>query len=101
MLGLEGVLGNLGADKGLANYDRSNTLETILKDVVNLDKDVLSSITVLVYNLPIVGKTLGPSTSSIYTCVTTRLPVVLQLSIKLNASWILFSTPWRTLPMVS
>lgn len=63
MLGIEMVLNELGADKGLANYDRTNDLETLLKNIVNVNKDTLSYITTITYNLPIVGSTLGPSES--------------------------------------
>lgn len=51
------------SDKGLANYDRTNDLETLLKNLANLTKNVLSSIDALVYNLPVVGPILGPSMS--------------------------------------
>lgn len=90
ILGLDGILGNLGARKGLLNYDRSNTLETILKDIVNLNKDVLSSITVLVYNLPIVGKTLGPSKSlnSLSPIRNICFNDSFQLSTRSNVFWI-------------
>ena len=56
----QGLLGDLGRDKGLANYDRNNDLETLLKDVVNLNKDTLSSVTDIVYEIPLLGSTLGP-----------------------------------------
>ena len=57
----QGILGGLGRDKGLANYDRNNDLETLLKDIVNLNKDTLSSVTEIVYEIPILGPLLGPS----------------------------------------
>ena len=57
----QGLLGDLGRDKGLANYDRNNDLETLLKDIVNLNKDTLSSVTDIVYEVPLLGSTLGPS----------------------------------------
>lgn len=57
----QGLLGDLGRDKGLANYDRSNDLETLLKHIVNLNKDTLSSVTDIVYEIPILGPILGPS----------------------------------------
>jgi len=57
----QGLLGDLGRDKGLANYDRNNDLETLLKDIVNLNKDTLSSVTNIVYEIPLLGSTLGPS----------------------------------------
>lgn len=49
------------SDKGLANYDRTNDIETLVKQIVNLLKNVLSSTDNLVYNLPIVGPIVGPS----------------------------------------
>lgn len=57
----QGILGDLGRDKGLANYDRDNDLETLLKDIVNLNKDTLSSVTDIVYEVPLLGPILGPS----------------------------------------
>ena len=57
----QGILGDLGRDKGLANYDRNNDLETLLKDIVNLNKDTLSGVTEIVYEIPILGPILGPS----------------------------------------
>jgi hypothetical protein len=58
---LDTILQQLGADKGLLNADRTDELETLLKEVVNVNKDTLSYITTIVYNLPILGPTLGPS----------------------------------------
>ena len=55
-----GILGGLGRDKGLANYDRNNDLETLLKDLINLNKDVLSAVTAIVYEIPVLGPLLGP-----------------------------------------
>ncbi|KAI0051705.1 hypothetical protein FA95DRAFT_1459126, partial [Auriscalpium vulgare] len=60
VLGFQTVLAQLGADKGLANYDKSNDLETLLKNMVNLNKDVLSYTTALVYVIPVLGPILGP-----------------------------------------
>ena len=60
MLGFEGVLRQFGADAGLKNYNRFDDIETLLKNVVNLHKNTLSYVTTITYNLPIVGKTLGP-----------------------------------------
>ncbi|KAF7969347.1 hypothetical protein HWV62_27681 [Athelia sp. TMB] len=60
ILGIQDILSQLGEDKGLKNYDRTDDLETLLKNTVNLNKDALSSVDAIVYNLPIVGKTLGP-----------------------------------------
>ncbi|CAA7265788.1 unnamed protein product [Cyclocybe aegerita] len=61
MQGIQEVLVQASpSDKGLANYDRDNDLETLLKNVVNLNKDVLNSTTAAVYNIPGLGPTLGP-----------------------------------------
>jgi len=80
----QGLLGDLGRDKGLANYDRNNDLETLLKDIVNLNKDTLSSVTDIVYEVPLLGSTLGPSTCSqistgIHADLSSDTPVVGEL----------------------
>ncbi|KAF8973937.1 hypothetical protein BDZ97DRAFT_408144 [Flammula alnicola] len=58
--GFKDTLAQIPSDKGLANYDRTNDLETLLKNLINAIKNILSSTTSVVYNLPIVGPTLGP-----------------------------------------
>ncbi|KAL5535539.1 hypothetical protein ACEPAF_3633 [Sanghuangporus sanghuang] len=58
--GFSDLFGQLAADKGLANYDKDNSLEVMLKDVVNANKDALSAVTALVYNIPDLGPVLGP-----------------------------------------
>ncbi|THH16993.1 hypothetical protein EW146_g3730 [Bondarzewia mesenterica] len=60
LLGFQDVLADLGRDKGLANYDPDNELETLLKNIVNLNKEVLKDVDILIYSLPIVGPILGP-----------------------------------------
>ncbi|TEB35041.1 hypothetical protein FA13DRAFT_1811588 [Coprinellus micaceus] len=60
LLGIKTILDELGSDKGLKNYDRTNDLETLLKNVVNFNKETLNSVDVLVYNLPFLGPILGP-----------------------------------------
>lgn len=52
------------SDKGLANYDNTNDLETLLKEAINLHKDVLKATYQLIKALPIVGPILAPSRSS-------------------------------------
>ena len=64
LLGFQNTLAELGADKGLANYDKDNDLETVLKDLVNSVKYLLSDIDDMVYDIPGLGSTLGPSTCS-------------------------------------
>ncbi|KAG6857575.1 hypothetical protein H0H87_000174 [Tephrocybe sp. NHM501043] len=48
--------------KGLANYDKDSSLETLLKDIINLHKEALTATYVLAKNLPILGPVLGPNT---------------------------------------
>jgi len=80
----QGLLGDLGRDKGLANYDRNNGLETLLKDIVNLNKDTLSCVTDIVYEVPLLGSTLGPSkcpqiSAGVHTDLSPGTPVVGEL----------------------
>ena len=63
MLGFQTALAQAGSDKGLTNYDPKNSLETLLKDTVNLNKNALTAVSVLVYNIPVLGPILGPSAS--------------------------------------
>ena len=72
LLGFQTVLAQLGADKGLANYDRTDALETLLKRIVNANKDALSATDVLICNIPLLGPILGPSK-----CILLALNVVL------------------------
>lgn len=58
MLGFRTVLAQ--TDKGLANYDDTNDLETLVKDTVDFNKNVLSAVDVAVYNIPCLGPILGP-----------------------------------------
>lgn len=61
LLGLERLLAQLGANKGLANYDRNNDVQVILKRTVNLNKDTLSALAAIIDNIPGLGPLLGPS----------------------------------------
>jgi len=63
MLGFQTTLAQTGAHKRLVDYDDTNDLEILLKAAVNLNKNVLSCVDVAVYNLPVLGPILGPSTS--------------------------------------
>ena len=54
------LLGELAADKGLAFYDPSDLLEVILKDFIDANKDFLTSVDVIVANMPVIGPLLGP-----------------------------------------
>jgi hypothetical protein len=59
-LGLRGLFGDLGAQKGLLNYDESNDIETLLKNIVNLHKNALDNVQILCDNIPGLGPILGP-----------------------------------------
>ncbi|KAA1468243.1 hypothetical protein DENSPDRAFT_877951 [Dentipellis sp. KUC8613] len=60
MLGFQSVFAQLGADKGLANYDKTDDLETLLKNTVNLNKDTLKSVNEMIDAIPTIGPLLGP-----------------------------------------
>ncbi|KAI0932212.1 hypothetical protein AcW1_000605 [Taiwanofungus camphoratus] len=61
LVDFQGVLAQLAADKGLANYDKDNTLETLLKNTINAVKDLLSNVDELIGGIPVLGPLLGPS----------------------------------------
>ena len=46
----------------MANYDPTNKLEVLLKEIVNILKDILKDIA----GLPVLGPILGPSEFSIF-----------------------------------
>jgi hypothetical protein len=64
LLEFQGLLSQLAADKGLANYDKGDELETMLKNIVNATKNTLSATDILVYRIPLLGPLLGPSRCS-------------------------------------
>lgn len=90
LLGFQTLLAQLGADKGLANYDRANDLETLLKNFVNLNKDTLKSISDLVFAIPDLGPILGPSKSCIWPLRGGSPDIVAQSYIRSSASWTTF-----------
>lgn len=49
-----------GLDKGIANYDKYDELETILKNTVNCMKSTMSTTYNLVVAIPAIGSMLGP-----------------------------------------
>jgi hypothetical protein len=55
------LFAHIGADKGLANYDKSDQYETLLKDIVNATKNTLGGTSSLVDAIPVIGPLLGPS----------------------------------------
>ncbi|KZS92977.1 hypothetical protein SISNIDRAFT_466363 [Sistotremastrum niveocremeum HHB9708] len=58
--GFQVLLGQMQSDKGLANYDKADKIQTLLKNAINLNKNLLSTITALVYQIPTLGPILGP-----------------------------------------
>lgn len=57
----QSVLAELAADKGLANYDKNDELETLLKDTINAVKYILGDTYELVEGIPGIGPLIGPS----------------------------------------
>ncbi|KJA29227.1 hypothetical protein HYPSUDRAFT_50705 [Hypholoma sublateritium FD-334 SS-4] len=58
--GFHTTLAKTLSDKGLANYDRTNSIETILKDFFNLNKGIFNSINVYLPTIPVIGPIVGP-----------------------------------------
>ncbi|EJD03943.1 uncharacterized protein FOMMEDRAFT_155063 [Fomitiporia mediterranea MF3/22] len=58
--GFLAILSQLAADKGLANYDKNDQLETLLKDFVNASKNAVGAVYVMIKNDPTLGPILGP-----------------------------------------
>ncbi|KAH9082142.1 hypothetical protein EDB83DRAFT_2512936 [Lactarius deliciosus] len=59
--GFETTLKQLSADKGRAYYDNRDSIETLLNNMIDFHKDVLSCFTDLVYRTPELGPVLGPT----------------------------------------
>jgi hypothetical protein len=76
LFGVEDILKTLGCEKGLANYDRDNELETILKNSINIIKDLLREVLAIVEDIPFLGRILGPS----------ELPILYLLIETINAT---------------
>jgi hypothetical protein len=55
------VLSKVAAGKGLAFYNPNNKIEVLLKNVVNANKDALTSVSTIISNIPVLGPVLGPS----------------------------------------
>ena len=66
MLAFQTVLAQTGPDKGLDNYDDTNDLETLLRAMIDLNKNVLDAVDIAVYNIPLLGPILGPSAFQYY-----------------------------------
>lgn len=57
---MQSALDYLGRENGLANYDPHNGLETFLKDLVNMHKDTLTSVNLIISGIPGLGPLLAP-----------------------------------------
>ena len=79
MLLVQSLLGNLAADKGLANYDQTDSLETMIKDIVNANKDGLTAINVMVNNIPGLGPILGPSKCFMSCFICSIADIILEI----------------------
>ncbi|KAF8640422.1 hypothetical protein AX17_000088 [Amanita inopinata Kibby_2008] len=56
----QAILSEIGADRGLAFYDRSDDLEKLVKNIINICKKVFSAVDILVDSNPTLGLLLGP-----------------------------------------
>jgi hypothetical protein len=75
--GFAKTLHNLGADKGREHYDEYDPIERLIKDDIDLHKDVLGYVNELCRRYPSVCLYLGPSTSRYLPLYTA--PIVLIL----------------------
>lgn len=64
-LGFQTILAQLAADRGLANYDPNNSVETMVKDTANMAKSVMEYTADLVDEIPVLGPMLAPSESAL------------------------------------
>jgi hypothetical protein len=71
--GFKTTFDQLSAEKGLAFYDRHDDLETLLKNIVDLYKDVLRYVSELVDCIPGIGLVLDPSMSLLLPLIPRRL----------------------------
>ncbi|THH06107.1 hypothetical protein EW145_g4318 [Phellinidium pouzarii] len=70
----------VATDKGLANYDNSIELETLLKDVVNANKNVMAAVAELIDGIPVLGPILAPMVYDIKCLVDDLLDATEDLS---------------------
>lgn len=68
-LGFQTILAQLAADRGLANYDPNNSVETMVKDTANMAKSVMEYTADLVDEIPVLGPMLAPTVYQIK-CIT-------------------------------
>ena len=78
--GFANTLHNLGADKGREHYDESDPIERLIKDDIDLHKDVLGYVNELCRRNPSVCLYLGPSTSRYSPPYTAPIVLLIPLS---------------------
>lgn len=71
--GFKTTFDQLSAGKGLAFYDRHNSIETLLKGIIDLHKNILSYTTEILGCDPDLGPIFGPSTSLLLPLILLRL----------------------------
>jgi hypothetical protein len=78
--GFAKTLHNLGADKGREHYDEYDPIERLIKDDIDLHKDVLGYVNELCRRHPSVCLYLGPSTSRYLPLYTALIVLLILLS---------------------
>ena len=78
--GFAKTLHNLGADKGREHYDKYDPIEKLIKDDIDLHKDVLGYVNELCGRYPSVCLYLGPSTSRYLPLQTAPIVLLILLS---------------------
>lgn len=78
--GFQTVFTEAMSDKGLAYYQKSEALETLLKNIIDANKDVLSATSTLVDNIPALGPILGPIIYQLKCFVDAILDIVEDLT---------------------
>lgn len=78
--GFAKTLHNLGADKGREHYDEYDPLERVIKDDIDLHKDILGYVNEICYHDPSLCLYLGPSTSRFLPRYTALIVLLILLS---------------------
>lgn len=78
--GFAKTLHNLGADKGREHYDKYDPIERLIKDDIDLHKEVLGYVNELCRRYPSVCLYLGPSTSQYPTLYTAPIVLLIPFS---------------------
>ncbi|OSX67585.1 hypothetical protein POSPLADRAFT_1030576 [Postia placenta MAD-698-R-SB12] len=70
--GFQDAMAKIAADKGLANYDPNNVVETTLKNTINMVKYSLRTTVEIIKTLPVLGPRLAPIVIQLK-CITDEL----------------------------